>query len=359
MALPLIYRTTTMLAALNEMEPTYTFLRDRYFPTNPDLDIFHTEDVLMDIKNGQQRMAPVVLPRRKGVLVAREGFKTERMTPPFVAPERLLTLDDLNTRGFGEALFSDMSAEERAAAILGQDLVELDKMHDNREEYIAARCMMGNGYELKQWGDKYGSNEFQTYEIHFYDGAANPCRFTPATPWNQPGATIYDDLAIMVRMLTKAGKPVSEIVGNPATIDAIINDDKIYKMLDNRRMDWGQIKPESMPQGASYYGYITVAGRNIALYSYDAEFSDEQAGTTEQVFKPGECVLTAESAGRGLYGAVVQVEQADGEPHTYKGTRVPKFTADADADTRKLRLASRPLYVPRYINPWVSADTFQ
>ena len=241
MAQPLIYQTLTMMAALLEMEPAYTFLRDRYFPTNASLDIFNTEDVLMDIKDGQQRMAPVVLPRHRGIMVDREPFRTERITPPFVAPSRRLTLDDLNSRGFGEALFSDKSTEDREAALLGQDLVDLDRMHDNREEFIAARCMMGNGSELKQYGDKVDTDEYVEYELHFYEGANNPTRFTPATPWDQNGATIYEDIAAMVRILTKAGKPVSDLVGNPAVIDTLLTDDRIYKMLDNRRMEWGNI----------------------------------------------------------------------------------------------------------------------
>lgn len=359
MPLPLIYRTTTMLAAINETDPSYRFLRDRYFPTDEDLDIFHTEDVLMDVKDGDQRMAPVVIPRKGGILVNREAYRTERMTPPFVAPYRLLTLDDLEARGFGEALFSELSTGEREAALLGQDLLDLDKMHDNREEYIAGQCMMGNGYALKQYGDKADTGEYVPYDIHFYLEANNPARFTPAVPWDQTGATIYDDIAVMVRMLTRRGKPVSDLVGNPATIDAVINDEKIYKMLDNRRMDWGHIKPESLPEGASYYGFITVAGRNIDLFSYDAEFADEVTKQISPVFAPGQCVLTAPTAGRGLYGAVKQLEQEDRRFHTYTGARVPKYIDDAETDTRKIRVASRPLYVPRYVDPWVSADTFQ
>ena len=68
--------------------------------------------------------------------------------------------------------------------------------------------------------------------------------------------------------------------------------------------------------------------------------------------------MTAPRSGRGLYGAVSQMEQDDGKFHTYAGTRVPKYIADADNDIRKLRIASRPLYCPRYVNPWVSANMF-
>ena len=35
----------------------------------------------------------------------------ERYTPPFVAPRRVLTLDELRKRGFGEALYSQLTPE--------------------------------------------------------------------------------------------------------------------------------------------------------------------------------------------------------------------------------------------------------
>jgi hypothetical protein len=347
-----------MIAAISEIKKPTSFLRDRYFPTDQSRDIFDTEDVLMDIRDGVQKMAPVVLPRKKGITVVREGYRTDRMTPPLVAPQRTLTLDDLESRGFGEALFRSMTAEQREGAILAQDLIDLDEMHSNREEYISAQCMINNGYVLPQYSDDYGKDENIPYAIQFYDGANNPAQYTPTVPWNAPGATIYADLGVIVRMLTKAGKNVSDFVSSPDVIDAIINDETIYKMLDNRNMKFGDFEPKALPEGASYYGRINVAGRMISLFSYEAEFKDDITGAVEPIFAPGQVIVTAPESGRGMYGAVKQIEEADRKFHTYSGNRVPKFTSDIDNDVRTLKLSSRPLFVPRYVNPWVSAQVF-
>ena len=110
-----IYETQTMVAAMQLIPPKPTFLRDRYFPST-DTELFVTEDVLIDYKDEYKRkMAPCVVPRRGGIPVGREGYRTERITPPYVAPERILTIDNLNKRQFGETLFSRRKPAEREA----------------------------------------------------------------------------------------------------------------------------------------------------------------------------------------------------------------------------------------------------
>ena len=91
-----IYTTKTMLAAVKQIKPATSFLRDRYFPSGAG-DLFPTEEVLVEFKDATgNKMAPVVLPRKGSVSVERDGYTTSKMTPPLVAPSRPLTIDDLN-----------------------------------------------------------------------------------------------------------------------------------------------------------------------------------------------------------------------------------------------------------------------
>lgn len=50
-----IYKTKTMLAAVRQMTPVTSFLRDRYFPTGSG-DMFPTEEVLVEYRHGQRRV---------------------------------------------------------------------------------------------------------------------------------------------------------------------------------------------------------------------------------------------------------------------------------------------------------------
>ena len=113
-----IFSTHTMLAAVQEINPLHTFLRDRYFPTNDSTDLFATEDVLIEYRDGSKKLAPFVAPRKGGVTVLRKGYNMERYTPPFIAPKRSMTADDLKKKGFGEALFSKLTPAQRQGALM-------------------------------------------------------------------------------------------------------------------------------------------------------------------------------------------------------------------------------------------------
>ena len=80
------YGTHTLLMAVQQLTPAAAFLRDRYFPTNDASDIFATDDVLVEFRDGSKKLAPFVAPRKGGVTVLRAGYNMERYTPPFVAP---------------------------------------------------------------------------------------------------------------------------------------------------------------------------------------------------------------------------------------------------------------------------------
>ena len=143
------YDTHTLLMAVQQLTPAATFLRDRYFPTNDASDIFATDDVLVEFRDGSKKLAPFVAPRKGGVTVLRAGYNMERYTPPFVAPRRVLTLDELRKRGFGEALYSQLTPEQRQQTLILRDADELGELITNREEAMAAETMLTNGCVMK------------------------------------------------------------------------------------------------------------------------------------------------------------------------------------------------------------------
>lgn len=348
-----IYQTKTMLAAIKQMTPATSFLRDRYFPSGAG-DVFPTEKVLVDFKDATgKKMAPVVLPRKGSISVEREGFSTFEMTPPLVAPCRPLTIDDLNKRGFGEALFSDRTPEQRQAEILVQDLADFDEMHTNREEYIAAKCLFNNGYVLRQYADKYGEGEFKEFELRFYGDEGNNATYAPGAMWSESAAEIYADLHAMVQMLTTNGNNATEVLLGSDVADALMSNERIRKDMDALRYNVGEIAPVALPNGAARLGRLNIRGRMIDLLTYDGTYIDEETGAVTSYIPTKQICVTAPGAGRLLRGAVTQMEQADGMWHTYMGARVPQYWADKDG--RQLTVSSRPLLVPRTKNPFITA----
>lgn len=349
-----LYNTATMVAAVELMPKRPMFLRDRFFPLAADA-FFPTEEVLVEYQDESKRkLAPIVAEKKGGIVVGRGGYATDRFTPPYVAPERPLTIDDLRKKGFGEDLFSRKTPEERAADILRRDLADLTEMIDSREEYMAAQSIFNNGYEMPIYADKYGEDEVGTFEMKFYDESSNPAVYTPGADWSTVSTAILGDLGAMVSMLTKRGLAATDVVMGPETADVFLANETIQKLLDNRRYEMGSVNPEELPEGAALIARINVKGRILNVFSYEATYVDENEENVPFI-PEGHIAVTAEGAGNRVYGAVTQLEQLTNEFATYESGRVPQVIADAGNGVRTLREKSRPLLFPKVKNPWVSA----
>lgn len=346
-----ILSTHALIRSASQLVRPMTFLRDRYFPTNDTTDIFNTDDVLMEFKDGNKKLAPFVAPRKGGRTILREGYTLERYTPPFVAPKRPLTADELSKRGFGEALFTGLTPEQRQAALIYQDMQDMDDMIARREEAMAAETLLTNKCVMKHYADD--ASKYEEMQIQFYSDS-NPNTTTLSVKWNaESGVNIIGDLAVIARMITSRGLPVADLICHPGVANVIINDATIEKYLDNRRYELGNVDPKLLPAGAALICVLNVNGRYINVITYDETYTSD-AGVDTPFITDKWAVLTAPNVGRTLYGAVTQVEQEDGLFHTREGRRIPKFVSDANGNTRDLYLASRPLLVPNNKLSWVA-----
>lgn len=349
-----IYNTQTMVTAMELIPPKPVFLKNRYFKTT-DQDIFTTEDVLVDYKDEHQNiMAPCVIPMRGGIPVARSGYKTERLTPPYVAPERVLSIDNLNKRQFGETLFSRKKPAEREAAILRNDLIELSDMIDMREEYMAAKVLFDNGYELRHYADEYGGEKYEEFTIHFYEEENNPSVYTPAASWDDGDDQFYQDLTLIIRALRRRGIPVADLLLGENVAVELLKNDFLRKLLDNRRIQIGEIKPKELPNGATSYGKILVDGTVLEMISYTLQYRDEK-GKIQNLVPVDSIAVTAPDTGRMLYGSVTQMEEFDRKFHSYTAKRVPHVVSNVKDSIRTLTEKSRPLAVPKVKNSTISA----
>ena len=345
-----IFSTHTMLAAVQEIVPLNTFLRDRYFPTNDSTDLFATEDVLVEYRDGNKKLAPFVAPRKGGVTVLREGYRMDRYTPPFIAPKRPITADDLKKKGFGEALFSKLTPEQRQGALMMKDFEEMDGMIARREEAMAAETLLTNGCIMKHIADDVAEGEEMS--IQFYDGESNPSQFTPSTDWNKEGADIIGDIYAVCEMLAAKGLASSDLIVSPDVGSAILADENILKMLDNRNINIGGVDPAQLPNGVTKIARLNCKGHVVDVLQYSESYTDDE-GKNVPYITAGKAIVTAPGCGRTLYGAVTQVEQSDGLFHTYPAKRVPKYVSNASGNTRELYLTSCPLCIPNNKNAWV------
>lgn len=349
------YDTHTLLASVQQLPPLHTFLLDRYFPTNAATDIFATNDVLVEYKKGHKKAAPFVAPRKGGITILRDGYDMKRFTPSYIAPKRPLTVDDLNKRGFGEALYTTLTPQQRQGVLMLGDLDELRDMNRRRKEAMAAQVIFTNACIMDEYVDDF--HNYQEREVRYYDGDSNPAVYTPEEDWTTTeasGKQIINDVAAMVSMLTSRGLAATDVLVAPDVADIILSNEWLLKLLDNRNYQIGGVDPETLPTGATRICRLNIKGHMMDFLSYEDTYT-EVDGTVTPYIPAGTIAVGAPAAGRTVYGAITQVEQADGEFHTYAAMDVPKYLSDATHNVRELTLSSAPLCMPNNENPFITA----
>lgn len=357
-----IYDTFYMLAAVRELKPEHTFFKRRYFPTNMTMDVFGTSKVLADYKGKSAKSAPFVLPRIGSVSVGREGFSTYELEPANISLSMPLTLDQLTKRGFGESLMSGLTPEDRAKQFLIGDLAELDARITRTEEWMAIQTMLDNGCTMRHQTEVEGV--YEDIPAKFYDGENNPSLYTPEKAWehstvDENGNVVpgnwYKDICNMVKELTSRGLPARDLLLASDVGAWLMEDAWVLKMLDNRRAEMGRIAPTELTEYVTEIGVFNFAGRNLSMIVSDGTFED--ANGNDVPYMPlGSVIVTAPDCGKGLYGAVTQLE-SDGEFHTHAGTRVPQHIFTIKPPTKETQLSARPLLVPKRANPWMAAKS--
>ena len=124
--------TRETMDAIDQTPPVRGFFQKTFFP---DEQTHVTEKVEFDVRKGKRIMAPFVSPRIGGKVITRQGWKTNQFTTPKIAPERVLTVDDITKRAIGENVYSRRTPAEREDELLAKDLTDLEESISRRKEW--------------------------------------------------------------------------------------------------------------------------------------------------------------------------------------------------------------------------------
>lgn len=342
-----IYKTQTMLGAVERMLPLRTFFCNTFFP---GMQTFVTEDVLLDYRKGKRKMAPYVAPRVGGITMDRQGFRTDKYTAPRIAPQRVLTLDDIVNRGIGENVFSQRTPAQRQAELLGRDLSELDEFVWRRCEVTCRDIMIDGKAVMKGYIDAGNTANYVEQTLDY--GMTNKEVLSGAALWSAGTSTKYADLKRWrLQVIQSGGKAPTMVVFGQNAAEEFINDADIAEKLKQFNGLFAELRPTIVDDALTYIGRLPELG--LDLYTYNDWYIDDD--NVEKAMMPEDHVLMARpNIGSILYGAVTQMEE-DGQFYTYEGTRVPKSWADVKNEQRMIRLSSRPVPKPEVIDDWFVA----
>jgi hypothetical protein len=336
-----LFETRTMLAALEQMLPPKTFLRDTFFS---NVETSNTEYVDIDIVKGKRRLAPFVAPTHKGKLVERIGWTTNTYKPPYVKPKMVTTAQDFLKRNLGETIYGSAdTAFSRAAKQVGKDLRELDEIITRREEWMAAQLLQSG--QVRVLGE--GVDE----TIDFQMEASHIITLSGTDLWSdQTNSTPIEDLRAWRRLILRdSGRSVTDVVMGADAVDAFLDHPDVRGKLDTRRIDLGEIRPSELAQGVLYYGRIRDV--NVDLWVYDEWYIDP-ATLVEQPMVAANKIIMGDRTARTArhYGAIQDLKANAAVP------RFPKSWEEEDPSVRYLMLQSAPLLAMHQVDAFVVAQ---
>ena len=332
------YTTREMMEAFDQAPPVRSFLRKTFFSKERT---HVTEKVEIDVRKGKRIMAPFVSPRIGGKVIARQGWKTNQFTTPKIAPERLLTIDNISSRAIGADIYSKRTPEEREDELLAEDFTDMEESIDRRVEWMCRQILFEGKLDVQ--------DEEEGIDIQVDFGFTNVVVLGDSEQWRLAGT---DPLPLFRRLRKKIIKDTGHApdiaIFSSDVIEDFTKNEAVIKSMDVLNMKNVEIKPRVVDSALTFYGRI--AELDLDLYTYDEWFVNDK-GEDESIIPPG-TVLLAHSSGEGQieYGLVTQME--DKKFHSYEGKLVPKVWADENSETKKARLTSRPLPRPFDVESW-------
>ena len=363
MALNVNILDTYYMAGLWEgLSPVNTFFRDRYFPTAAG-DIYAADKVLVEYRDGDNDMAPFMVLDADPINVKREGYEIHDYEPTCIKQSRNLTADQLKQRGFGEAILSQSTEEERAAKLVQEDLALLERRFTRTEEYLCAQTMINNGFTVNEMLDANTVGKQAT--VKFYDpNLGNDGAYTIGTAWTSSTgwSEIVEDVRNMCRSLTRRGLPAKDLVIGQAVADVLLANTDFRALVDKMSgivIATPIVQELTKYDGVSLLGVINFGGYLLNVIVVDEQYrgldsSNPPVPEWKNYFPAKSIMVTAPGAGHLMYAHIVHMDD-DGNIETITGKRVPDLFVDRKRKVREIILESRPFAAPLNYSPWIYA----
>lgn len=336
-----LYTPRTLAEVVKTTPPVRTFLRDRFF-TN--VKTFPTKRVDIDIVKGNRKMAAFIHPMVGGEIVQTEGYETKSYAPPLINPATISTADQLLERLPGEDMYSGKTPADRAAEKLIEEYNQLNDMTTRREEWMAAQVLTTGQLKVK------GKGVDEVIDF----GLTNKITLASTKKWGASAADIWGNLKDWKQQVSRNGfANANMVIMGKAAADAFMADATVAKLLDNRRIEIGAIKPEEMEGGLTYYGHLNLPG--VDIYGYDEVYLDDETGETKPLI-PDNVVLMIPSAASFMraYGLCTYLDDA-GAWHRAETDRLLRTYVEHRPDRRFIELQTHPLLIPDKIDSWFAA----
>lgn len=275
---------TKWLGLFRQMRTPASFL-SRLFTIKPG-GIYKGAKVTIDIQRFGEDVAIVVKKCTGPNLNDFDIFTTKEFTPPQYGEAFPLDVCDLVERMAGVDPFSAEGIEFQAQMVahMAQGFVLVDDKIKRAVELQASQIIQTGKLVLTdENGDTRYELDFKPKTTHFP---------TVSIDWDQGTSTKLKDLEDLAEVIRADGKvdPDMLIMGAEALRNFLADDD-VEAQLDNRRMSLGEIAPQFVDSGATFYGTVWVGNYRFSIFSYPETFTDPQTSLPVKYIEDDKVVM--------------------------------------------------------------------
>ena len=344
-----IYETRTMLEAIKHIPSNEQFLQATFVRGRKT---FPTESFDIDIVKGKKKMAPFVATYKNGVMLGRGQITTMNYKPAKIQPKRPITVETLEQRLAGEAVYSGKTPAQRKQELLAGDMGDLDGAIRRRFEWMIAQILTTGGFVAPVMADE--NEAFD--EIEFDYGHDQHTVLETGKKWSLENAAVstpIDDLRDMCETVADGcGEyPTIALLGADA-VKGFLASKQVKEDMDNRRINLGYVDPSFKSKHVKFV--CKLLDPAIEIYQYAESYVDD-ANVSHKFIPANKAVVACEDIFDMMFGAVTQMED-DKDFHTYMGEIVPKVDANVSENVMTLTMTSRPIPVPFDVNAWGILD---
>ena len=341
-----VFNTLTVIEGVMQRWVVPSFIRDTFFGQREFID---SDVVQIDTYRGGRGLAPFVLPLEGQVVGRRKPFTRSYIEAPILAPARTISLREAKKPGMGETPYNYLSPVQRVAKLIAQDTADMDDEIARTEEWMCASCMFSGQIPINY------RNKTNVVIDYQFTNSTNLAKY-----WTDATADPLQDLRVAQQALNANGYSGDVAIYSPDAWNALMNNALVKPLLSVPLAQFTPLTsvamPEIPPSGVVRAPSFTNPVMENWIYSgtYTKMTGTKGDVVTATPYVPKGYVLIGSRnvKHRLVYAQVTQIEQSDGQFHSYNLDRVPKIECNVNRNFYMYTITSRPVPVPIDLLSW-------
>lgn len=323
----ILYTPREMLAMVEQKPAPDNFLRGKFVRGE-----FYSDKTQLEIDKviGTQAIAQYSSRTGGPGVVDKTGYSTLLHVAPYIYEQIPFTSQDVDVRAPGETIYG-ANAGQSLAKKTSDWMMKLEERINRREEQQMASALISGTVVVSGAG--------VSYTVDYGMPAAQKITLTAGDVWGTT-TSIIPQLTAWATLLSNRGYIATDLIMDPATAALLCNDTTVKAVLNNWRINMGQIQPQVVAgQRASYIGNLGSIGFNLDLWSYAGVYETSTGSYTNYLGADRAIMVASPSIDcRAHYGKIENLKQGN-----FIGKRFPNMWIEEDGRKGFITLESAPL----------------